>query len=81
MKNSEVNVDYQLISPRFSVQNIEELQQGIEYLNERGYAVFKNILTNDEINNSVDLLWKHLENLKKPSTIQRNDPTTWDMNW
>ncbi len=81
MKNSEVDVDYQLISPRFSVENIEELQQGIEYLNERGYAVFKNILTNDEINNSVDLLWKHLENLKKPSTIQRNDPTTWDMNW
>jgi hypothetical protein len=76
-----MDVDYQLISPRFSVQNIEELQQGIEHLNERGYAVFSNILTNDEINNSVDLLWKHLESLKNPFSIQRNDPTTWDTYW
>jgi hypothetical protein len=73
-----MNVDYQLTSPRFSVQDIEEIQQGIEHLNERGYAVFSNILTNDEINNSVDLLWKHLENLKRPFSIRRNDPSTWD---
>jgi len=73
-----MDVDYQLTSPRFSVQNIEEIQQGIEHLNERGYAVFSNILTNDEINNSVDLLWKHLESLKNPFSIRRNDPSTWD---
>jgi len=80
-KNPEIDIDYQMIPPRFSVQNIEELQQGIEHLNERGYAVFSNILTNDEINNSVDLLWKHLENLKKPCHIRRNNPETWNMNW
>ncbi|CAF0947118.1 unnamed protein product [Rotaria sordida] len=81
MNKSEVNVDYQIISPRFSVQNIEELQQGIEHLNEHGYAIFSNILTNDEINHGIDLLWKYLENLKSPYNIQRNDPETWNKHW
>ncbi|CAF0878972.1 unnamed protein product [Rotaria sp. Silwood1] len=81
MNKSEVEVNYQVISPRFSVQNIEELQQGIEHLNERGYAIFSDILTNDEINNSIDLLWKHLENLKSPYDIRRNDPETWNEHW
>jgi hypothetical protein len=81
MKKSEVDVDYQVISPRFSVENIEELQQGIEHLKERGYAVFSDVLTNDEISNSKDLLWKYLETLKTSSPIRRDDPQTWDTNW
>lgn len=75
------SVNYQVITPRFSVQNNDELQQGVEYLTEHGYAVFSDILTNDEINNGIDLLWKHLENLKKPCYIRRDNPETWDMNW
>ncbi|UJR20781.1 hypothetical protein I4U23_023894 [Adineta vaga] len=78
---SQVDVDYQVITPRFSVQNIEELQQGIEHLNARGYAIFSDILTTEEISNSVDLLWKHLENLPKPCDIRRANPETWDKNW
>jgi hypothetical protein len=81
MAGSQVDVNYQVITPRFSVQNIEELEEGIEHFSKRGYAVFSDILTTDEINNSVDLLWKHLENLKKPCYIRRNDPKSWDMNW
>ncbi|CAF1285120.1 unnamed protein product [Rotaria magnacalcarata] len=79
-KESTVNVDYEMTSPRFSVQNIDELQQGIDHLNERGYAVFSEILTNDEISNSIDLLWKHLEKLP-PYCIRRNDPETWKECW
>ncbi|CAF3671689.1 unnamed protein product [Adineta steineri] len=80
-KISEVNVNYEVIPPRFSVQDAEELQQGVEYLTEYGYAVFSNILTDDEVNNSVDLLWKHLENLKRPCYVRRNNPEAWDINW
>ena len=77
----ETEVDFETISPRFSVHNTEELQQGIEHLNEHGYAVFSDILTNDEVNRSVDLLWKHLESLKLSCHIRRKDPQTWDQNW
>lgn len=76
-----VNVDYQISSPRFSVKNIEEIQQGVEHLNDRGYAIFSDVLTNDEINNSIDLLWKHLENLPSPYRIRRDEPETWNKMW
>ncbi|CAF3110136.1 unnamed protein product [Rotaria sp. Silwood2] len=78
---NDSSVDYDVTSPRFFVHNIEELQQGIEYLNEHGYAIFSNILTNDEVNNGVDLLWKYLESLRHPYHIQRNNPETWDKPW
>ncbi|CAF4299343.1 unnamed protein product [Rotaria sp. Silwood2] len=78
---NDVPVDYDVISPRFSIHNIEELQQGIENLNEHGYAIFSNILTNDEINHSVNLLWKYLEGLQHPYHIQRNNPETWNEPW
>jgi len=77
----EIDVDYETNSPRFSVYNTEELQQGVEHLNEHGYAVFSNVLSNDEVKNSVDLLWKFFENLKAPYHIRRNNPQTWDKPW
>ncbi len=80
-KPEEIEVDYEGISPRFSFHNIEELQQGVEHLDEHGYAIFSNVLSNDEVNNSIDLLWKYLENLKAPYHIRRNDPQTWDKPW
>jgi len=80
-KPEEIEVDYEGISPRFSFHNIEELQQGVEHLDEHGYAIFSNVLSNDEVNNSVDLLWNYLENLKAPYHIRRNDPQTWDKPW
>ena len=81
MNNSEIVVDYQSLSPRFSVQKIEEIQQGIEHLNERGYAVFSDILNNDQINHSIELFWRYLEGLKPPFSIRRDDPTTWNEHW
>jgi hypothetical protein len=38
-------------------------------------------LTSEEVKNGVDLLWKHLENLKKPTRIRRDLPDTWDKDW
>jgi len=80
-KKREVEVDYEVNSPRFSVRNVEECQQGVEYLNEHGYAIFSNVLSNEEVDTGVDLLWKFFENLKKPYHIRRNDPQTWDDAW
>jgi hypothetical protein len=80
-KPEQAEVEYEESSPRYSVYNTEELQQGIDYLDEHGYAIFSNVLSNAEVNNSVDLLWKFLENLKSPYHIRRNDPKTWDQPW
>ncbi len=78
--NPNLVVDHDIVTPRFSVQNADEFRQGIEYLNEHGYAVFGNVLSdNDEIARNVDLLWKHLESLERPYNIRRNDVTTWNM--
>ncbi|CAF3741792.1 unnamed protein product [Rotaria sp. Silwood1] len=60
---------------------MEEIQKGIEHLNEKGYAVFSNVLTPEEITNNIDLFWKHLENLPSPYQIKRNDAQTWDIAW
>ncbi len=77
----EIEVIYEGISPRFSVYNIEEIQQGVEHLNEHGYAIFSNVLSSDEASNSIDLLWKFLENLKSPYHIRRDHPETWSELW
>ncbi|CAF1065447.1 unnamed protein product [Adineta ricciae] len=78
---SQVSVNYQVTSPRFSVRNIDELQQGVKHLTDRGYAVFSDILTREEISDSIDLFWKHLEHLPKPCSIRRDDSKTWNKNW
>lgn len=81
MSSSYVKVDYQRESPRFSVDNLDELQEGVEYLNKYGYAVFSNILSEDEVSANIDLFWKFLENMKGRVAIKRDDPTTWKSNW
>ena len=81
MSESDIAVDYELISPRYSVQNSEEIQQGVDHLNERGYAVFSDILTDEQIKHGIDLFWKFLEGLKAPFSIRRDDPTTWIDEW
>jgi hypothetical protein len=74
-------VDFQIESPRFSANDAQQIQQGVEYLTENGYAVFSNVLSPDEITSNIDLLWKHLENLLPPYHIKRDDVQTWDAEW
>jgi hypothetical protein len=79
--NSVPSIDYQFQSPRFSVYDDASIQQGIEHLNENGYAVFSNVLSPDEITSNIDLLWKHFEDLSPPYYIKRDDAKTWDIAW
>ncbi|CAF3658172.1 unnamed protein product [Rotaria sp. Silwood1] len=79
--NPALFIDYQIESPRFSVHNAQQIQEGIEHLNDNGYAVFSHVLSSDEIPSNIDLLWKHLENLPAPYQIKRDDARTWDIAW
>ncbi|CAF3817335.1 unnamed protein product [Rotaria sp. Silwood1] len=76
-----VSIDYEIDSPRFSVHDAQKVQEGIEYLNKHGFAVFADILSPDEITSNIDLFWKHLENLPVPYHIQRDNAKTWDFLW
>lgn len=80
-KPREVAVNYEETPPRFSVHNTEELQQGIEYLEEHGYAVFSDVHSADQVKESTDLLWKFLENLEEPYNIRRDNPQSWNKYW
>jgi len=78
--NVNNQIDYTTPTPRFSVTNDETLNDGITYLNENGYAVFSDVMNQDEINVNKDLLWNFLENIPNV-TIRRNDPETWSDKW
>jgi hypothetical protein len=79
--NPALFIDYQIESPRFSANDTQQVQKGLEHLDENGYAVFSNVLSPDEIISSIDLFWKHLENLLPPYQIKRDDAKTWDVAW
>jgi hypothetical protein len=78
--NNGIRIDHTAITPRYSVTNDESLNAGVAYLNENGYAVFSDVLTEDEINFNKDLLWNFFENIPGRN-IRRNDPSTWSNNW
>jgi hypothetical protein len=80
LDKNEIRIDYTTLSPRFSVTNNDSINDGITYLNEHGYAVFSDVMPEDEINFNKELLWKFLETIPGHH-IQRNDPTTWSKNW
>jgi len=62
--------------PSFEVDD----EAGYKYLEEHGYVVFKNVLTPTEVEKGRSLAWDFLENMKG-SSINRNDPNTWDKGW
>jgi hypothetical protein len=75
-----IRIDHTTITTRYSVENNESLNAGINYLNEHGYAVFSDVLTTDEINFNKELLWNFFENIPGYH-IRRNDPSTWSNYW
>jgi hypothetical protein len=75
-----VRIDHTTLTPRYSVTNNESLNDGINYLNEHGYAVFSDVLPEDEINFNKDLLWKFLETIPG-CHFRRDDPSTWSDHW
>jgi ectoine hydroxylase-related dioxygenase (phytanoyl-CoA dioxygenase family) len=80
LDKNQIRIDYTTLTPRFTVTNTDSINNGITYLNEHGYAIFSDIMHEDEININKELLWNFLENIPGRH-IQRNDPTTWSNNW
>lgn len=62
---------------RFDLENHEAW---LEHLHNEGYVVVKSILTPQQINEAIDLLWTHIESDLSPQdiAIDRNDVETWD---
>lgn len=80
LDSNEIRIDYTTLTPRFSVADSRSLDEGIKYLNEHGYAVFSDVMNQEEIDHNKDLLWQFLENI--PHTrIKRNNPSTWSQHW
>ncbi len=75
-----IRIDHTTLTPRYSVTNNESLTDGINYLNEHGYAVFSDVLSQDEINFNKELLWRFFENIPGRH-YRRDDPSTWSNNW
>lgn len=74
------SIDYTTATPRFSVKDVESFKAGIDYLNEHGYAVISDVLNEDEVKESKELLWKFIETATNGS-VQHDNPQTWSNNW
>ena len=75
-----IAIDHTTVTPRYSVTNEESLNEGIAYLNEHGYAVFSDVMQQDEIDANISLLWSFLENTPGRN-IRRDKPETWSDDW
>ncbi|CAF1074603.1 unnamed protein product [Didymodactylos carnosus] len=73
-------IDYSSPTPRFSVNSAISLQEGLEYLNENGYAVFSDVLTEEEVKTNKNLFWDFLEQAAH-NQIDRDKHDTWDNHW
>ena len=71
--SSEFNIEIEY-------KHVPRLESGsdasIKYLEEHGYVVIKNALSESEAAKTLDLLWDYLEELN--TGIDRNDPSTWE---
>ena len=75
-----IRIDHTTVTPRFSVNDDQALDNGIEYLNQNGYAVFSDVMSVEEIQQKKDLLWDFLENIEDRN-FRRNVPNTWSHRW
>ncbi|CAF4280966.1 unnamed protein product [Rotaria sp. Silwood2] len=75
-----LRIDHTTLTPRYSITNNESLNEGIAYLNKHGYAIFRDVLSQDEINTNKDLLSRFFETIPR-CNIRRNDPSTWSSFW
>jgi hypothetical protein len=75
-----IAIDHTTPTPRYSVTNEQSLNDGIAYLNEYGYAVFSDVMQQEEIERKKDLLWNFLENIPNRN-IRRDNPDTWSDGW
>ena len=69
-------VDYAYETPRFDANNELDLRHGIDFLNDQGYVVFKNVANKEEVSKAYSLLWDFLE---EKFSAYRNNITSWDL--
>jgi len=72
---SEYKVPTPTIVPRFEVDD----EAGYKYLEDNGYAVFKSVANEEEIEKGKSLAWDFIEGLG--TGIDRNDISTWNNQW
>ena len=58
--------------PRFSKDD----PSAMEYLKREGYVVIKEVISNEEIQEGLELMWKFLQNYSS-NKINRNEISTW----
>lgn len=75
-----IQIDYTTLTPRFSVNNQQSFVDGIEYLNTQGYAVFSDVMSEEEIIQNKNLLWNFLENIPDQQ-IRRDQSESWSRFW
>jgi len=63
---------FALPTPRFEVGS----QEGLDYLNQKGYVVLKNVASPDDCKHATGLLWRFLEQL--PYGIHKANIDTWE---
>ena len=67
---NNINISYEH-APRFNTGDSEALQ----YLSDNGFVIFGNVLSQEEADHSLELLWDYLEQLG--TGIDRSDVDTW----
>ncbi|CAF4422407.1 unnamed protein product [Rotaria sp. Silwood2] len=74
-----LRIDDTSVSTRFSVRNQTTFNEGVEHLNQYGYAVFSDVMELDKVEENKNLLWQFLETLPPPfNRIRRDRPSTWN---
>ena len=58
------SVDFDAETPRFDANSPMELRDGIKFLRENGYAVFRGVGTPRHVDTGVNLMWDYLESLE-----------------
>lgn len=59
----------------FNALNLTDIRKGIEFFNEQGYVIFKNVATRRQVSVAKDLLWEYLESRFQ---AKRGKVETWD---
>jgi hypothetical protein len=68
------SIDFEHPPPRFDVRNTQALANGVSYLQDHGYVVFRNVADAAQVQHSISLFWKFMNRFGAyPST-----PSTWD---
>eukprot|EP01095_Lingulamoeba_sp_RSL-Kostka_P001398 TRINITY_DN11979_c0_g1_i3.p1 TRINITY_DN11979_c0_g1~~TRINITY_DN11979_c0_g1_i3.p1 ORF type:complete len:220 (+),score=68.45 TRINITY_DN11979_c0_g1_i3:38-697(+) len=60
----------------FSVDDIEGI---VDFFNEYGFVVVKNVLTDEECDQSIEEIWNYILDISPG--VERDNPETWERSW